>query len=177
MALGAPMSDAHRGVSPDEAFWQIVRRSRVPMVVFDDDGVYVEVNDAATRVMGRPREEIVGRRIGLATAPEHRAQLEQLWQLFRRRGRLAVPWQLERPEGPPVDVDVVATADTPVPGRHLGVYWVRASNLPRAARLSPREQQITQLLALGLTGEEIAQRLVLSPETVRTHIRNAMEGV
>jgi DNA-binding NarL/FixJ family response regulator len=30
------------------------------------------------------------------------------------------------------------------------------------------------MLARGLTGEEIAQRLVLSPETVRTHIRNAM---
>lgn len=31
------------------------------------------------------------------------------------------------------------------------------------------------LLANGLTGEGIAQRLVLSPETVRTHVRNAME--
>ena len=31
------------------------------------------------------------------------------------------------------------------------------------------------LLARGLTGEQIAERLVLSPETVRTHIRNARE--
>jgi DNA-binding NarL/FixJ family response regulator len=41
--------------------------------------------------------------------------------------------------------------------------------------LSSRESQILALLAQGLTGEQIAQRLVLSPETVRTHIRNAME--
>jgi DNA-binding NarL/FixJ family response regulator len=41
--------------------------------------------------------------------------------------------------------------------------------------LSRRESEILTLLAKGLTGEEIAKRLVLSPETIRTHIRNAME--
>jgi DNA-binding NarL/FixJ family response regulator len=41
--------------------------------------------------------------------------------------------------------------------------------------LSRRESEILGMLADGLTGEQIAQRLVLSPETVRTHIRNAME--
>ena len=40
--------------------------------------------------------------------------------------------------------------------------------------LSDREAEILAMLARGLTGEEIAQRLVLSPETVRTHVRNAM---
>ncbi len=41
--------------------------------------------------------------------------------------------------------------------------------------LSSRETEILALLADGLSGEQIARRLVLSPETVRTHIRNAME--
>lgn len=41
--------------------------------------------------------------------------------------------------------------------------------------LSSRESEILGLLAGGLTGEQIAKRLVLSPETVRTHVRNAME--
>lgn len=41
--------------------------------------------------------------------------------------------------------------------------------------LSNRESEILGLLADGLTGEQIAKRLVLSPETVRTHVRNAME--
>jgi DNA-binding NarL/FixJ family response regulator len=40
--------------------------------------------------------------------------------------------------------------------------------------LSNRESEILAMLADGLTGEEIARRLVLSPETVRTHVRNAM---
>jgi DNA-binding NarL/FixJ family response regulator len=40
--------------------------------------------------------------------------------------------------------------------------------------LSAREREVLHHLAHGLTGEEIAERLFLSPETVRTHVRNAM---
>jgi DNA-binding CsgD family transcriptional regulator len=40
--------------------------------------------------------------------------------------------------------------------------------------LSPRERQVLDLLSQGLSGTEIAERLFLSPETVRTHVRNAM---
>ena len=41
--------------------------------------------------------------------------------------------------------------------------------------LTTREREVCTLLAAGLSGEEIAQRLFLSAETVRTHIRNAMQ--
>ena len=41
--------------------------------------------------------------------------------------------------------------------------------------LSGREREVLGFLAEGLSGAAIAERLVLSPETVRTHVRNAME--
>jgi len=44
----------------------------------------------------------------------------------------------------------------------------------RFKSLSNREREILDLLAQGLTGEQVAERLVLSSETVKTHIRNAM---
>jgi DNA-binding NarL/FixJ family response regulator len=44
----------------------------------------------------------------------------------------------------------------------------------RVIRLSPREWEVLGLLADGYQGPEIAARLFLSLETVRTHIRNAM---
>ena len=44
----------------------------------------------------------------------------------------------------------------------------------RLPSLSNREREILDLLAQGLTGERVAEQLVLSAETVKTHIRNAM---
>ncbi len=44
----------------------------------------------------------------------------------------------------------------------------------RLPSLSNREREILDLLAQGLTGEAAAAQLVISPETVKTHIRNAM---
>jgi DNA-binding NarL/FixJ family response regulator len=44
----------------------------------------------------------------------------------------------------------------------------------RMPSLSKRQREIMDLLSQGLTGEDVAERLVLSSETVKTHIRNAM---
>jgi DNA-binding NarL/FixJ family response regulator len=44
----------------------------------------------------------------------------------------------------------------------------------RLHSLSRREREVIDLLAQGLTGEQVAERLVLSSETVKTHVRNAM---
>jgi len=54
---------------------------------------------------------------------------------------------------------------TPLLSRELG---------GRPKTLSPREREIMGLLSQGLSGEQAAQRLFLSSETVRTHVRNAM---
>jgi DNA-binding NarL/FixJ family response regulator len=44
----------------------------------------------------------------------------------------------------------------------------------RVGRLTPREREVLGLLADGYQGPEIAARLFLSLETVRTHIRNGV---
>ena len=40
--------------------------------------------------------------------------------------------------------------------------------------LSPRERQVAALVCEGLTGRQIAAQLVLSPETVKTHVRHIL---
>jgi DNA-binding NarL/FixJ family response regulator len=64
-------------------------------------------------------------------------------------------------------LDPLATARLPDPPR-------RAAR-GGTAQLSPREREILVMLAEGFSGAEIASRLFLSTETVRTHVRNAVQ--
>ena len=52
--------------------------------------------------------------------------------------------------------------------------WSRRRRRSGCPALSGREREILGLLANGYSNPEIAQRLFISPETVRTHVRNAM---
>lgn len=60
-------------------------------------------------------------------------------------------------------------------GRYFDPSFRKGNGNGATKTLSNRESEVLTMLAEGLTGEQIAKRLVLSPETVRTHIRNAME--
>ena len=56
------------------------------------------------------------------------------------------------------------------------------SHAPRIGKtagavLTRRERQIVEMLARGATGEQIAQELVLSPETVQKHVHNAKRKI
>lgn len=58
----------------------------------------------------------------------------------------------------------------------------RAPSRPRflrrtnaAARLSPREWEVMELLAEGLSTEQVARRLFLSPTTVRVHVSGVVK--
>lgn len=57
--------------------------------------------------------------------------------------------------------------------RKLAPLLLSRSTTEQVHELSPREREIFHLLATGLTGAQVAKQLFLSPETVRTHIRNA----
>jgi DNA-binding NarL/FixJ family response regulator len=80
-------------------------------------------------------------------------------------------------EGTPSELttalEVVARGGTYVDPRLRPALLSRGTT-QRMPALSKREREIMDLLAQGLTGEDVAERLVLSSETVKTHIRNAM---
>jgi DNA-binding CsgD family transcriptional regulator len=47
-------------------------------------------------------------------------------------------------------------------------------NLRRWHELTPREQEVSALACQNLTNVEIAKYLTISPETVKTHVRNVL---
>jgi DNA-binding NarL/FixJ family response regulator len=48
-------------------------------------------------------------------------------------------------------------------------------SLDKLKILSPREMEVMELISHSMTNEEIAEKLFLSPKTVKTHIRNIFE--
>jgi DNA-binding NarL/FixJ family response regulator len=80
-------------------------------------------------------------------------------------------------EGTPSELtgalEIVAGGGTYVDPR-LRPALLSRQTTQRMPSLSKREREIMDLLSQGLTGEDVAERLFLSSETVKTHIRNAM---
>jgi PAS domain S-box-containing protein len=160
------------------------RQSRNAMVLVDDRRIQVDVNGAFLKLLGYPRERLIGQPLYQFVAEESRASAEE-WAATLAVGRSTGEAELICADGSRASVQWGATAEV-VTGRRLVLFvalstsrWggqFRRTTLPArdAAPLSKREQEIVRLIALGSTGPEIADELQIAHDTVRTHVRNSM---
>ena len=63
----------------------------------------------------------------------------------------------------------------PTGDERRGKVWATLSDEGADTPLTRREREILGLVATGLRTEEIAGRLTVSPETVKSHVHNAMQ--
>jgi PAS domain S-box-containing protein len=140
----------------------------------DDDRRWLRVNAAALRVLGASRERVIGRRVDDFTLPEQLPELERLWDQLRREGTLEGPYLVAQDSGSLQPIRYRAAWHY-LPGEHL-VVALEAPLVPHdplpAHRLTVRELEIVALAADGHSNQEIAERLVLSAATVKTHLQN-----
>ena len=54
-------------------------------------------------------------------------------------------------------------------------HFPRASRAPAETPLTPREEEVLELLATGLSNAEIAQRLFISPSTAKVHVQHILK--
>ena len=198
------MPESHeRPPQPDAkyaTFWETFESSRFPMSLIDSDRRYLAVNDATVELYRLPREELVGRQPARTlVVSRDQAAADAGWEMLANTGELYNERAFEYFDGRRLRLRWVAHASTSS-GRWLALLVVLSARVapngpeliaPAAAaavsepdprprgrpRLTRRELEIVRLVALGATNRDIASRLYLSPETVRSHIRNAMGKV
>jgi DNA-binding CsgD family transcriptional regulator len=171
-----------------------LERSRHPMLIADDQRRWVTGNAAACDLLGVAWREIPWRTMDEFTSPGERKRLVDQWGAFLASGGAEGWYQLYVPDRGPVPVEFSATANV-LPARHLSVFIPpekgsaeqTKSALAREATWAPvmvegagrvqlteREREVMTLVASGLQSGDIAERLFLSPETVKSHVHNAL---
>ena len=165
-------------------FWQAFTRSRNAMVLLDDQRCHVEVNGAYLALIGYQRRELIGRPVYELLAHGPLATTQQ-WEAALSQRQFTGQAEIVGAGGQHVMVEFAGHPEL-VTGRRLVLFVVLrtaragrtlpepASSPTEARALSSRELDVVRLLALGLTGPEVAEELQLAHNTVRTHVRNAM---
>lgn len=162
------------------------------MSLIGRDRCYVAVNDATVALYRYPRAELIGVRAGsIATygdARDHDAKWEQLLRTNELYGEnrvrsangrdMRVSWAMHATTiaGLWLALTVVLSAQTEPDGLELiGTGEVdHPGDNGDGPRLTAREGEVVRLVALGASTRQIAAELGLSPETIRSHVRNAM---
>jgi PAS domain S-box-containing protein len=163
---------------------RIFEQSRVPMVIVDVRRRYVEVNRPARLAFRLSRDELRTLTIDDLTPPNLTCEMKRAWARLLNSGCAAGRHQVARRDGSRLDIVYWALAHVR-PGRQLIAFgpaeWLENEsdaddNRPELfASLTPREIEVLALAADGLGGLELAEYLVLSHATVRTHFKNIYE--
>jgi PAS domain S-box-containing protein len=164
----------------------MLQHSGAAVVTLDDHQRFIDANATALRMLGMRRDDVLGQRIEDVSPVGMQDEIEARWGELLRTGEHRGEWRLLRSDGRAFDVEYAASANA-FPGGHI-VIWMATDDGRRIEPiehqrtsaqhpLTPREREVVTLIARGLTSEQIAEQLVVSGETVRTHARNALAAL
>jgi DNA-binding CsgD family transcriptional regulator len=158
-------------------------QSAIPMVMLAGERRFADVNRPARLLFRRSLEEMRELRVDDLTHEEKWPEMERRWSELLGQGCIAAPYVVGFPDGTELHVLFWGLADT-LPGKHLIIFapagWpddelavpARGMFPEPSGELTPRELEVIRLAAQGLPGPRIAERLVLSPATIKTHFAN-----
>lgn len=184
-----PSRDPTQGAGPGSSgwaglFWEAFKRSRNAMALVDDRRHHVEVNGAYLQLIGYPRDELLRLPV-YDFVVDGPIMSSHEWRLTLERSQFSGVVDVIRADGGRLTVEFAGHPEVVTGRRYMLVVVTGVSRRrrrpgggdgtpPSAAALTSRELDVVELIALGLSGSEIAQELHLAHNTVRTHVRNAM---
>ncbi len=96
----------------------VIFHPSTPILIADNDRRYREASVGASKLLGVPREKIIGRSLDEFAVPEIRPVISERWRKFLEEGEQVGTLQLLGPDGAPRDVEYVAKGNV-LPVRHL----------------------------------------------------------
>jgi DNA-binding CsgD family transcriptional regulator len=160
---------------------RIFEHSPVPMVMVDGRRRYVEANRSARLWFRLSLDELRTFAIGELTPAPRTGVMEQSWARLLEVGSVTGRYPVDGSDGSRLDVVYHGIAHV-LPGLHLIAFapqdeldTIENGRPYGSASLTPREIEVLALAAEGKTVPELAQELVLSPATVKTHFSNIYE--
>ena len=137
-------------------FRAIVFQPSAPILLADNDRHYREASVGAGKLLGLPREKIIGRSLDDFAEPSFKPVISERWQRLSRRRRAggdASSWwvRTERPR----DVEYTAKGNV-LPVRHLLVLRDKITNEPDEPSSVPAWVQDYALFLLDEDGQVVA---------------------
>jgi PAS domain S-box-containing protein len=102
----------------ESLFRAIVFQPSAPILLTDDDRRSREASVGASKLLGLPREKIIGRSLDDFADPSFRPVISERWRTFLEQGEQKGTLQLVGPDGGPRDVEYLAKGNV-LPVRHL----------------------------------------------------------
>jgi two-component system, cell cycle sensor histidine kinase and response regulator CckA len=134
------------------------------MLLFNDDGLYLEVNHAAEQIFGRPHTEIVGAKVG--TLAENAITSEELQEHFRTNKHLRLEGSVQRGDGSVREIESIFTPSV-IDGIHLCV----ARDVTDRKSLERQLQQAQKMEAVGRLAGGVAHDINNMLTVIRGYIR------
>jgi DNA-binding CsgD family transcriptional regulator len=170
-------------------FMSIFDDSRIPMALLDGDRRYVRVNDALVKFYEYPRSTLVGSLADPMVVDDSR-RIEARWEQLVRSNQLYGERVVRHANGTHLHVAYAAHGTT-LGGRWMALVVTLSARFQPGSpeligtapigspgggesKLTAREREVVRLLTLGSTTRQIAANLHLSPDTIRSHVRNSM---
>ena len=117
-------------------FRAIVFHPAAPVLIADNDRNYRDASAGAGKLLGLPREKIIGRKMDDFAAPASKPQISQLWRAFLEHGEQNGTLQLIRADGNLREVEYTAKVNV-LPVRHVVV--LRDKSTPAGAGQAEKE--------------------------------------